>query len=512
MTKSRVFPTITDSRPSDDVAIAEYLASLVAEGKLRKTVHSYGRSIARLQAWAPNSLLDLTATEVGAWCAERRASAGLATCEMDRLVANRFRMFAASRGWIEGQPFTLIRTASGELVGKLEAATRPAEHAVARFLDYLRERGLTEERIRARRRPLSRLATWAERPLLELSTDDLSQWWERRGAELEGSAKRDERTAVTAFYGWALEAQLLSADPTTRVAGLRYDRRRRRPNPGLPPCYGPPTIVEAWRAWMAVSGNAAETIRSRGDALRGLERSHGPLMALTRNDLIDYLARFPRASTRASMRSYVRCFYAWACDEGYLTDDPSRRLPKVSVPRGVPRPIPTDELERLLTSAPARVRLWAELMAYAGLRIAEVAACRPEHVWQRGPESWWLRIPRSKGGHDQQVPLPQWLAHKLSAAERWEVGVLVIRRHMTAALRPAGSQATPHQLRHWYATMALQSTGNLRVVQELMRHASPTSTARYTFISSNEATVAVERFPRLGEQGLTVVELPAVPV
>jgi integrase len=40
-------------------------------------------------------------------------------------------------------------------------------------------------------------------------------------------------------------------------------------------------------------------------------------------------------------------------------------------------------------------------------------------------------------------------------------------------LRELGSTATPHQLRHWYATAPLSTTGNLRVVQEMMRHASP---------------------------------------
>ena len=61
----------------------------------------------------------------------------------------------------------------------------------------------------------------------------------------------------------------------------------------------------------------------------------------------------------------------------------------------------------------------------------------------------------------------------------------------------AGSSATPHMLRHYYGTAALSATQNLRQVQEMMRHASPATTARYTAVASDELTRAAESLPQI---------------
>lgn len=258
-----------------------------------------------------------------------------------------------------------------------------------------------------------------------------------------------------------------------------------------------PSLLEAWAGWMALGGSSTATVRCRVGALRRLERDSGtPLLEADRMTIATWLAAFDHASTRSTNLSYVRCFYAWAVSEGLLDVDPTRRLPKIKVPRATPRPVPTAQLEAILWSARPRERLWIELMAYAGLRVSEVALFRPEHVWQAVDGAWWLRIPRGKGGHEQQVPLPAWLAEELREAEPWSVGVQSVYRRVRKLLLAAGSTSTPHALRHWYATAALRQTGNLRTVQQMMRHASPATTARYTLVTSDEVVQAAEGLPR----------------
>jgi site-specific recombinase XerC len=65
-------------------------------------------------------------------------------------------------------------------------------------------------------------------------------------------------------------------------------------------------------------------------------------------------------------------------------------------------------------------------------------------------------------------------------------------------MKRQGLPASLHQARHWYGTNVLRSSGgNLRVAQELLRHASPATTAGYTFITSIERADAVAALPNV---------------
>jgi integrase/recombinase XerD len=69
-------------------------------------------------------------------------------------------------------------------------------------------------------------------------------------------------------------------------------------------------------------------------------------------------------------------------------------------------------------------------------------------------------------------------------------------RRMTGPMRAVGSAASPHQLRHWYGTnVLLAAGGNLRVAQELLRHANLNATAIYTRVTSDQQADAVVALP-----------------
>lgn len=257
------------------------------------------------------------------------------------------------------------------------------------------------------------------------------------------------------------------------------------------------TLTQRWASHMRFSGAAETTIATRVRALRRLEREYGDLTTLVRDDVTAFLAAYTHASSRSTNLSYVRCFYAWALDEGLVPDDPTRKVPSVKVPSGVPRPAAVSEVTAMLRSAAPRTRLFALLMAFCGLRCCEVARVRRSHVSRAADGRWWLDIPHSKGGHQQAVPIPEWVADELLAGEEWSVSTQTVQRDVRQALRAVGSAATPHQLRHYYGTSALNTTGDLRKVQQMMRHASPATTARYTLVASSELSAVAEALPRI---------------
>lgn len=254
--------------------------------------------------------------------------------------------------------------------------------------------------------------------------------------------------------------------------------------------------IDGWVAHMRFTGAADTTILTRSRVLRRLNAEAGDLLGLTKLEIVAWLAPYGTASTRSTVLSYVRAFYTWAHDEELIDADPTARIPAVKVPSAKPRPAPRDDIAAAMAATDERTRNMMRLMAYGGLRCCEVARFRPEHVERRG-DGWWVHIPHSKGGHVQAVPLPAHVAEQLAAAEPWTVGAQSVQKIVRRALRDAGSSATPHMLRHYYGTSVLQSTQNLRQVQEMMRHASPATTARYTAVASDELTHAAESLPQI---------------
>jgi integrase len=137
-------------------------------------------------------------------------------------------------------------------------------------------------------------------------------------------------------------------------------------------------------------------------------------------------------------------------------------------------------------------------MAYAGLRGMEVAGTGRQHLTGRR-----LYLPATKGGRGAFVTLPTVVADMVRAAEPWDVCTATVRRGVRQALREAGSTASPHALRHTFGTELLRTTGNLRIVQESMRHASITSTAIYTAIA-DDGSDALNRLAGVDQLGQEV--------
>jgi len=159
-----------------------------------------------------------------------------------------------------------------------------------------------------------------------------------------------------------------------------------------------------------------------------------------------------------------------------------------------------DELRRFLTAAPVvapELADFFETLAGAGLRVGEALALAPEHVdvehsqlhivqqWVRGVSD------EPKCGSSGDVEVAATLAARLAArnGERhwlfpsdrtphpWDV--VTVQKHMRRILARTGlpERFTPHALRHTYATLLLEETGDLVYVQRQLRHASISMTA-----------------------------------
>ena len=212
----------------------------------------------------------------------------------------------------------------------------------------------------------------------------------------------------------------------------------------------------------------------------------------------------------------VRGFHRFLAREGLVPDDVSAGIGAPRADRSLPKALSVTEIERLL-SAPAgdeplalRDRAMLELLYGAGLRISELTGLDVDDVDRVE------RLVRVHGKGDKQrlVPYGEVADHAL---ERWLVGGRpavgpqspalfvnarggrlsrqgawkLVRGH--AAQVELDDRVSPHTLRHSFATHLLDGGADVRAVQELLGHASVTTTQIYTLVSRSALREVYER-------------------
>lgn len=206
------------------------------------------------------------------------------------------------------------------------------------------------------------------------------------------------------------------------------------------------------------------------------------------------------ARTRSLYLSYLSTFYGWCVRSGQLVDNPVDSILRPKVPRTLPRPISDESLVLAVTQATPRMRCWLLLASLGGLRAGEIARLRREDVLETYDPPM-LRI-AGKGGHTRLVPLHP---DVLSALRRYElprVGWMwpgkrgsilpeTVTHKVSDYLHGLEIDATCHQLRHWFGSHLYHQSHDLRMTQEMMGHASVTTTSGYVAWSPSDAVVAV---------------------
>lgn len=229
-----------------------------------------------------------------------------------------------------------------------------------------------------------------------------------------------------------------------------------------------------------------------------------PLLEATTKDVEAYLDATKRAGcearTRASYLADLRSFYGWAVDAGLIEASPALSVRRPRSPRTLPRPTPTAQLQLALSEAGPMVRCWLTLAAYGGLRCMEIAGLDRQDVLV---EQGLIRI-YGKGSKERLVPLHPATLAALRALPMPASGPLFRRarcldrypawqlsQELNAYLHGLGIAHTAHSLRHWFGSELYRQTRDLRLVQDLLGHESPTTTAIYTAWDREGANDAV---------------------
>lgn len=251
--------------------------------------------------------------------------------------------------------------------------------------------------------------------------------------------------------------------------------------------------LDQWRVSLAAGGRSPHTIKLRvGYVAQALTAIGKPPYRINTEDLQTWLAAHDtwKPETRRAAILGVKGFYAWAVKAGHVGASPAQDLELPRVYQSPAKPIPEAALEQAVARANGEAYWLLRLLATTGLRRAEAANLHTDAL-----EGDWLRV-TGKGGKTRLLPLPEdvrdWLACKprgwvFPAADG--PGPIEATALANKVARLTGGWR-PHSIRHRYATRIYQATGDLLVVQQLLGHASPTTTTRYTQQSPERLTAA----------------------
>jgi site-specific recombinase XerD len=214
--------------------------------------------------------------------------------------------------------------------------------------------------------------------------------------------------------------------------------------------------------------------------------------------------------------STARSFYRWLRFAGHVADDPLANVALPKKPRRLPRALSLGDVTSVIVAADGekpselRDRALLEVMYGAGVRVSEAAALDLGHVDLRQMSL----LVHGKGNKERLVvigePARAAIERYLQVRGKLAKGPgtalflnrdggrlsqrriqLVVRKYA----RKAGLDARvhPHLLRHTFATHLLDGGAELRVVQELMGHASPNTTQIYLHVTEERQRKEVER-------------------
>jgi len=216
-----------------------------------------------------------------------------------------------------------------------------------------------------------------------------------------------------------------------------------------------------------------------------------------------------RATTVSRMLSTVRTFHRFALREGLVTDDPTAGVVRPRLPRALPHPLTVDEVTAIVeapgdaTPVAARDRAILELLYGAGLRVSELVGLDVDDV---DLEDAAVRV-LGKGSKERLVPIGRMARDAVAAyltrgrpalATARSRGALFLNARGGRLTRQSCSRlldahrtragitrvVTPHDLRHSFATHLLEGGADVRVVQELLGHASVATTQVYTLVTT----------------------------
>ncbi|MEA9390957.1 tyrosine recombinase XerC [Acerihabitans sp. TG2] len=231
-----------------------------------------------------------------------------------------------------------------------------------------------------------------------------------------------------------------------------------------------------------------------------------------------------QSASLALRLSALRSFLDWMVAGGKLKANPAKGVCAPRAGRHLPKNMDVDEVSRLLDIDPhdplaVRDRAMLEVMYGDGLRLAELVNLDCGHIDLLAGEVWVV----GKGNKERKLPLGKsaitWLEHWLALREVFapqddavfvaKTGKRISMRNVQKRFAEWGikqgieSHVHPHKLRHSFATHMLESSGNLRAVQELLGHANLSTTQIYTHLDFQHLALVYDAAHPRAKRGKT---------
>ncbi|MCI5046179.1 MAG: tyrosine recombinase [Aquisalinus sp.] len=290
-------------------------------------------------------------------------------------------------------------------------------------------------------------------------------------------------------------------------------------------------IKESFLEMMAVErGVSARTIRNYGrdiDRFSAFLNKHAKTVQdATNDDIVSYLAVLKAndcaPATQALCVSALKQFYLYLYAEKIRSDNPAEHIERPKTRRGLPKVLSLEEVDRLFKTAnqpvqPATIKSRAksdrlicllEILYATGLRVSELVSL-PRAAVNAGRE--YITV-IGKGNKERIIPLSEkastialsyiensWsiLCPEQTHCQKWLFPSRGKTGHLTTArfaqlLKELAERAeipaekvSPHVLRHAFATHLLEGGADLRMVQQMLGHASITTTEIYTHLQQD---------------------------
>ena len=284
-----------------------------------------------------------------------------------------------------------------------------------------------------------------------------------------------------------------------------------------------PLEVEDFLLWLSTErGRSSHTVDAYRRDLRRyvefLKRTESNLSSVDEEGIVAFIAEREKggaASTSVARNvAAIRMLHRFLVAESIRGDDPAGGLDGVKVPSGIPKPLDEDSIVQLIESCSAgdplsrRDRAILELMYATGARVSEIVGLSTSDI---DFDSQLVRL-FGKGAKERIVPfglsalsaLDDWYGPQgrpLLVPKQWRQrddaeavflnrrGGRISRQGIWLVIKQAGERAgitdqlSPHVLRHSCATHLLDHGADLRIVQEMLGHASISTTQVYTRVS-----------------------------
>lgn len=285
--------------------------------------------------------------------------------------------------------------------------------------------------------------------------------------------------------------------------------------------------LQSFYQWCELQGLSPKTIVGIKSAVGQLSRRVPDVFKATDSQILEFFSKGKAegfagkpwgASNYNNIRKYLRKFYAWCVDCGYLEVSPVARIPRSKVPRRLPRRLSDEEKIRILYHAqnfphPSKFlksRNYAIIatLLTTGLRISELLGLK---IQDADLEKRSFRVV-GKGNKERLVWFPKMLLPALgdymqarmalakqsifffvSYRSNKKLGYTNLRRMLLKIAKASGLHFTAHQFRHTCFSLMAEQGVDLETIKEQAGHVSVATTQIYTKVSDRHRKDRVDR-------------------